>query len=160
MTQNCFTSTWSTISDTALVVELVARKDAAWRELLRRCGGAVKGRVAYLLKGYGPCHGSSDSCQEILAEFYLSLFENDMKKVRAYDVASGLALSSWLALLAEHHTRNHFRALAVRAMVSIRTDQEDAGSTGQGARWCGAGTEDLEFADTVRQLGLRLDEVV
>jgi len=160
MSQNHSGNTWSTLSDTALVAELPACKDGAWRELLRRCGGIVKGRIAYLLKGYRPRRGFSDSDQEILAEFYLSLFEDDMKKLRAYDPAHGLALSSWLALLAERHTRDHFRRLAVRTTTTIRAGREDTGRAGQGARWCGAATEDREFADSVKRRGFRLDEVI
>jgi len=160
MNPNRFGITWSTLSDTALLAELPNHMDAVGREILRRCGGTVKGRIAYLLKSYRPRRGSSDSDQEILAEFYLSLFENDMKKLRAYDATNGLALSSWLALLAEHHTRNHFRALAVRATSPIVSGQEDAGQLGQGARWCVASTEDREFVDNVKRRGFRLDEVI
>ena len=150
----------TTASDAALLAGLLAHSNAGWGQLLRRHSGAIKRRVAFLLSSYGLRRRASDTFQEILAEFYLSLFEHDMRKLRAFDASRGPSLVAWLVLLAERHTHNHLRALKVRTTSALTDARLAPAELRQGARWCGASVPDAEFSREVASAHVRLDEVV
>ena len=95
-------------SDIELLDRVLARKGAAWNEMLRRyralifrCINKATSRVGAML-----CQDDQD---EIFCEFCLNILRDDMRKLRAYDPERGVKLSTWLGLLAINTAYDHLR---------------------------------------------------
>lgn len=103
----------STPSDDQLLASTLERDPRAfaalvsrYRGLLYRCILRVTGRYARVL--------SSECVDDIYAESCVLLWADDLRRLRAYDPARGMKLSSWLGLLAGHAAYDHLRRLSRR----------------------------------------------
>lgn len=120
----------STHDDQALVTRLLRGDAAGWREFQVRFDRLVRRQVERVCRGFARVLGN-DEMEEIRAEFYLSLVDREMRKLRLFDPARGLKLSSWVALLAGNAARDFLRAHRRRpATLSStgdvdRTDERD-----------------------------------
>ena len=107
---------YQSMSDPALLDEVLIRDQAAWRELLRRfrglmirCISKVAGRYSKIL--------SNEDTSEIFSDLCVGLLRDDMHKLRAYDPSRGMKLSSWLGLLAINTAYDYLRYTARRPVV-------------------------------------------
>ena len=82
-----------TLDDAQLVAATVARDGAAWCELMHRHAAAL--RDAALNASSALNEGEVD---DVLSDLWLSLIENNVARLRAFDPARGAALLSWLTI--------------------------------------------------------------
>lgn len=93
--------------DAELVKGLIADRSAAWREFSRRYGGLMYRSISRVLNRF--TYLSEDDCQEVYSTLCLQLIASDKKKLRSFDQARGVKLSSWLGMLANHAAYDHLR---------------------------------------------------
>ena len=129
------------LDERALLEAVLAQDRGAMGELLRRYDATIKKRIGFLLSRYARAVNSSDTAEDIRAEFYLSLVQNDMRKLRSYDPERGSTLNAWLSLLAQNATIDHVRKLGRRdIMEPLDSFERDEQKDGQrGARWVAEG---------------------
>jgi len=96
------------LNDESLLEAALGRNDQAWRELLRRYGPQIRKAIDCTIKRF-KFFLPSDAGSEILSDFYLSLVDRDMAKLRAFQAARGRQLASWLKLLACKAAIDHLR---------------------------------------------------
>jgi hypothetical protein len=95
---------YAQVSEAELLRLAVASDDGAWRELLRRYGKTVRGRIQWVALKFDSIL-PSDAVEEMEQEFWCSLVWNDYAKLRAYKPKRGrrktlARLASWLSMLA------------------------------------------------------------
>jgi excisionase family DNA binding protein len=81
------------MDDAQLVRATLSHDQAAWCELMRRHASAL--REAAREAGDGLSDADAD---DVVADLWLSLVENDMRRLRAFDPSRGAALLSWLTI--------------------------------------------------------------
>ena len=104
---------------------VLARDEAAWRELFRRFGPLLAHGVrrAAARAGGRLYH---EEVEEILAEVRWSLLQNDLRKLRAWDPRRGARLGTWLGFLAMHAAFDHLRAQSRRPRTQPLEDLPEA----------------------------------
>lgn len=85
--------------DLKLVESLLASKQSAWTELCRAYMPLLQSCIRRVLVRR-PQGAKTDDCEEVFANFCVQLLSNDMRKLRAFDPARGVRLSTWLGMLA------------------------------------------------------------
>lgn len=83
---------WSTDDD--LLVAVLERDESAWREFERRFAAPL--RDAALAATDPPLQ--DNDVDDVVADFWLMLLDDDMRRLRAYDARRGTPLATWLAL--------------------------------------------------------------
>ncbi len=131
---------WSEADEATLLQGVVKKDRRAWAEFLRRFKPAIDKRLKYIVGRCWRQFRSSDMLDDIKGEFFLSLVDNNMAKLRAYDSAKG-TLVAWLSRLAKHAALNHIDTLTRRTdSVSLddfeRMEQRDHQ---RGAYWVAEG---------------------
>jgi excisionase family DNA binding protein len=81
------------LDDAQLVRATLANDQAAWHELMRRHATAL--REAAREAGEGLDEADAD---DVVSDLWLSLIEDDMRALRAFDPSRGAALLSWLTI--------------------------------------------------------------
>ena len=114
----------ATQSDRELITRLLRGDGGGWREFQGRFDRLVRRQVERVCRGFARALGS-DEMEEIRAEFYLSLVDREMRKLRLFDPARGLKLSSWIALLASNAARDFLRAHRRRPATLSHTGEVD-----------------------------------
>ncbi|MBK6460358.1 MAG: sigma-70 family RNA polymerase sigma factor [Myxococcales bacterium] len=114
-------------SDEALVAGLVAKEPRAWRELQTRYGRMVTRCIAKVTRRFSS-RVSEEDVREIEATFMVSLFANDMHKVRSFDASRGHRFSSWLGMLAINCAYDHLRSVKREPLKEILGDDLDLAS--------------------------------
>jgi RNA polymerase sigma-70 factor (ECF subfamily) len=111
-------------ADAALVRALLDDHPTAWRRFVASMDAVVRSRVLA-----ATCRGalrlSDEDRAEIRANLFASLLAGDKHKLRAFDPQRGVALTSWIGLLAEHCATDYVRALRAQ-----RTPRRAEGSAG------------------------------
>jgi excisionase family DNA binding protein len=82
-----------TLDDAQLVAATVARDGAAWCELMHRYAPALRDAALDADSTL-----SETEIDEVLSDLWLSLIENNMARLRTFDVSRGSALLSWLTI--------------------------------------------------------------
>ena len=114
----------TTQTDRELITRLLRGDAAGWREFQVRFDRLVRRQVERVCRGFARALGS-DEMEEIRAEFYLSLVDREMRKLRLFDPTRGLKLSSWVALLAGNAARDFLRAHRRRPATLSPTGEVD-----------------------------------
>lgn len=114
----------TTQTDRELITRLLRGDGGSWREFQARYDRLVRRQVERVCRGFSRALGS-DELEEIRAEFYLSLVDREMRKLRLFDPARGLKLSSWVALLAGNAARDFLRAHRRRPATLSATGEVD-----------------------------------
>jgi RNA polymerase sigma-70 factor (ECF subfamily) len=114
-------------TDEALVAGLVAKDARAWRELQTRYGRMITRCIAKVTRRFAS-RVSEEDVREIEATFMVSLFSNDMHKVRSYDRTRGHRFSSWLGMLAINCAYDHLRSVKREPLKEILGDDLDLAS--------------------------------
>lgn len=81
------------LDDAQLVRATIANDQAAWHELMRRHATAL--REAAREAGEGLDEADAD---DVVSDLWLSLIEDDMRGLRAFNPSRGAALLSWLTI--------------------------------------------------------------
>ncbi len=82
-----------TLDDAQLVAATIARDGAAWCELMHRHATALRDAALNASSTL-----SEAEVDDVLSELWLSLIENNMARLRAFNPARGAALLSWLTI--------------------------------------------------------------
>ena len=130
-------------TDEALVAALVAKNPSAWREFQTRYGRMVTRCIAKVTRRFAS-RVSDEDVREIESTFMVSLFSNDMHKVRSFDASRGHRFSSWLGMLAINCAYDHLRSVKREPqkevigedfdLASDSADPFESASTGEQAR--------------------------
>jgi RNA polymerase sigma-70 factor (ECF subfamily) len=104
------------LSDAELLSQVLARKERAWTELLRRYRGLIFRCITKVTARYTSVLSNEDA-SEIFADVCVNLLRDDMRKLRAYDADRGSKLGSWLGLIAIHTAYDYLRASSRHPMV-------------------------------------------
>src|SRR5689334_20367449 len=105
--------TYAERSDEELLRAVLRKNQAAFGELLRRYRGLLFRCITRITGRYERVLGSED-VEEIFAEVMMALWQDDLRRLRAYDPARGMKLGSWLGLIASHATYDFLRRLSRR----------------------------------------------
>lgn len=81
------------LDDAQLVRATLANDQAAWRELMRRHANALREAAREVSE-----HVGEADADDVVSDLWLSLIENDMRGLRAFDPSRGAALLSWLTI--------------------------------------------------------------
>jgi RNA polymerase sigma-70 factor, ECF subfamily len=104
------------LPDDVLLARCLRRDQLAFAELLRRYRGILFRCVTRITARYERVLGSED-VDEIFAEICLTLWADDLRRLRAFDPGRGMKLGSWLGLIASHATYDFLRRVARRPMT-------------------------------------------
>lgn len=105
----------ATAADLALVRQLLAKSDPAWREFHARYGRLVHRCITKVLCRFRR-FTNDDDLREIYATFLAQLLANDMYKLRMFAPERGASLSSWIGRLATNCAHDYVRACRRRAL--------------------------------------------
>jgi len=114
-------------TDEELVSALVAKHAGAWRELQSRYGRMITRCIAKVTRRFAS-RVSEEDVREIEATFMVSLFANDMHKIRSYDRTRGHRFSSWLGMLAINCAYDHLRSVKREPLKEVLGDELDLAS--------------------------------
>lgn len=96
---------------------LTLRNDLkAWNEMVRRYRSLVYRCITKVISRYDAVLSSADA-DEIYGEVMMSLWRDDMRKLRAYDPRRGTKLSSWIGMIATNTAYDYLRGTARRPIL-------------------------------------------
>jgi len=123
----------------ALIGRLVRNEKGAWDEFHRRHMPAVKKHIVMLITRYWKSLLSSDSKDDVLSRFYLSIVDNGSKRLRAFDPARGCSFDDYLCMIAREAVTHEMRRLVGKVGESLNLlEVSDAGKgvdQRRGAAW-------------------------
>ncbi len=94
---------------------VVAGDPEAFAELMRRYEPVLRQQMLRAIVG-SPL-SSSDTLDEMLAEFWCALLDHRMSRLRAWQQQRGTSLGAWLGLFAWQTSAAHLRELARHARL-------------------------------------------
>lgn len=95
-----------------LLRRVVRGDERAWREFSRRYENLIVSCVVKVLRRYSACFSAEDLA-DLVAEVWVALLRDDMRKLRLYDAGRGYRLASWVGLMATNCTIDQLRLRAV-----------------------------------------------
>ncbi|MEZ4406939.1 MAG: sigma-70 family RNA polymerase sigma factor [Polyangiales bacterium] len=116
-------SPFETLTDGDLLTKMLSNEPRAWKEFERRFDRLVWQQVLRIGRRLGKRLTRTD-LEEMRADFYAALVMNDYRKLRLYDPARGMKLSSWVGLLAANAARDFIRALRRRPRTTSIEDRD------------------------------------
>ena len=114
-------------SDEQLVVAMIDRAPAAWREFAQRFDGLVYSCIYKVIRRFARIVPAEDA-GEIAAALRVSLLSHDMRKLRGFDPSLGFRLSSWIGRLATNCAYDHLRSLRREPVGGCITDAAELAS--------------------------------
>jgi hypothetical protein len=114
---------YTKLSEADLLLAALQRDERAWVELKRRYGKTVRDRFTWVALKFEDIL-DSDAADEMEQDFWVSLVENDMAKLRAFKPKRGRRktfrrLGSWLSLLALRSGLHFVEQASHREMTGI-----------------------------------------
>lgn len=102
-------SNTNALSTSAHEIErLVSDCPLAWRAFHAEYAAVVQAAIRRVAGRFGRVLGS-DASEEICAAFWLELLRRDKHKLRSFDPDRGIALTSWIRMLATRAAYDHLR---------------------------------------------------
>ena len=92
-----------------LLRRVLVHEDVAWAELVRRYRPVIFRCITRILGRMGSRLSSHDA-EEVYAEVMMSLWRDDMRKLRLYDPERGAKLGSWIGLMAKNAAYDYLRS--------------------------------------------------
>ena len=99
----------NTVEEMELLASLLAGRRERWDEFVRRYERLIVSCTLKVLRRYGALFSTED-LDDLVAEAWLLLLRNDMKKLRQYRPDRGFRLASWIGLIATNSTIDQLRA--------------------------------------------------
>jgi RNA polymerase sigma-70 factor (ECF subfamily) len=99
----------NTVEEIELLTALLRGDRTRWGEFARRYERLIASCVLRTLRRYDAAF-SRDDLDDLVAEVWVALLREDMKKLRAYRTDRGFRLASWIALIATNTTIDRLRA--------------------------------------------------
>jgi len=94
--------------DLQLLRRVLKGDSKAWTTFCQRFEGLIVGCVLRVLRRYNATF-NSDDLADMVAEVWVTLLRDDMRKLHLYDPKRGYRLASWLGLLASNCTVDQLR---------------------------------------------------
>jgi RNA polymerase sigma-70 factor (ECF subfamily) len=94
-----------------LLSRVLRGDERAWAEFSRRFEHLIVACVVRVLRRYGASFNAEDLA-DLVAEVWVALLRDDMRKLRLYDAGRGYRLASWVGLLATNCTIDQLRLRA------------------------------------------------
>jgi RNA polymerase sigma-70 factor (ECF subfamily) len=91
-----------------------AVRQRRWGEFVARYERLIVSCVLKVLRRYGALF-SADDLDDLVADVWLTLLRDDMKKLRQYDAARGFRIASFIGLVATNTTIDHLRSRQAEA---------------------------------------------
>jgi len=92
----------------ALRERLLSNDPEAWRSFDAKYGRLVASAISKVVGRFGS-RGTSEDVQEIQGFFALEILANEKAKLRAFDPARGIRLTTWISMLASHTAYDFLR---------------------------------------------------
>jgi len=96
-------------AESELLRRVLAYEGVAWAELVRRYRPVIFRCITRILGRLGSRMSSHDA-EEVYAEVMMSLWRDDMRKLRLYDPERGAKLGSWIGLMAKNAAFDYLRS--------------------------------------------------
>jgi RNA polymerase sigma-70 factor (ECF subfamily) len=109
--------------DIGLLTKCINGEQASWDIFVKRYSKLVYHAVHHTLKLHSYTHKTED-IEDIHNSIFLSLIENDFRKLRQFEGRRGCSLSSWVRLISVRSTIDFLRSQKVH--LSINGDSETA----------------------------------
>jgi RNA polymerase sigma-70 factor (ECF subfamily) len=103
-------------SDLELLRRTLHNEPTAWSEMVRRYRSLVYRCITKVIGRYDAVLSSADA-DEVYGEVMMSLWRDDMRKLRLYDSRRGTKLSSWIGLIATNTAYDYLRGTARRPIL-------------------------------------------
>lgn len=103
-------------SERTLLRRVLLRDDRAWNELIRRYRGLIYRCITKITTKYTSDIDNAD-LDEIYSDVLMSLWRNDMHKLRLYRVDRGTKLGTWLGLLSINAAYDYLRCASRGPML-------------------------------------------
>jgi RNA polymerase sigma-70 factor (ECF subfamily) len=147
----------NSVEETQLLASLLKRAPEAvrqrrWGEFVARYERLITSCVLKVLRRYGAVFSAED-LDDLVADVWLTLLRDDMKKLRQYDAARGFRIASFIGLVATNTTIDHLRSRQAEA-TPLDQVMEDYASMAQIAPR--DAVEDREQAELAREALRRL----
>jgi RNA polymerase sigma-70 factor, ECF subfamily len=97
--------------DLTLLRQVLEGQQSAWTRFCQRYESLIVGCVLRVLRRYNATFNSEDLA-DLVAEVWVTLLRDDMRKLRLYDPERGYKVASWLGLLASNCTIDQLRLRA------------------------------------------------
>jgi RNA polymerase sigma-70 factor, ECF subfamily len=147
----------NSLEETQLLAALLKRAPEAvrqrrWGEFVARYERLITSCVLKVLRRYGAVFSAED-LDDLVADVWVTLLRDDMKKLRQYDVQRGFRIASFIGLVATNTTIDHLRSRQAEA-TPLDQVMEDYASLAQVAPR--DAVEDREQAELAREALRRL----
>lgn len=97
-------------SERMLLRRVLRREEHAWRELVRRYRAVIYRCITKVTGKFAPYLPGAD-VDEVYADILMSLYRNDMHKLRQYNPKRGTKLSSWIGMISINATYDFLRCV-------------------------------------------------
>jgi sigma54-dependent transcription regulator len=97
------------LDDTALLQRVLAREERAWRAFVGRFDAALRGAVRAATESVDFGEAQID---DVIGDVWVSLCDDDMRRLRAYEPSRSLPLVALLAAEATRVAMRHLRRVA------------------------------------------------
>jgi excisionase family DNA binding protein len=104
-------------TDDALLELALAKNQRAWREIVRRHDSTMH-EVA------SDANFDAPAVEDVVADVWVALLEDDMRRLRIYDSARGVPLGEWLNLQATRVAARHLKRQATSPALLSRDEVE------------------------------------
>ncbi|HZS39635.1 MAG TPA: sigma-70 family RNA polymerase sigma factor [Polyangia bacterium] len=109
----------NSLEETQLLAALLRRAPEAvrqrrWGEFVSRYERLITSCVLKVLRRYGAVFSAED-LDDLVADVWVTLLRDDMKKLRQYDVERGFRIASFIGLVATNTTIDHLRSRQAEA---------------------------------------------
>lgn len=156
-TTKAITRKGNSIEETQLLSALLAPQKEAlrqkrWGEFVARYERLITSCVLKVLRRYGAVFSSED-LDDLVADVWVTLLRDDMKKLRQYDAERGFRIASFIGLVATNVTIDHLRARQADAQPLDQLTEEHVALTQPETRDV---VEDREQAQLARAALARL----
>src|SRR5690349_17914132 len=108
-----------------LLAAILAGQRRCWTEFKRRYERLIASCLMLTLRRYEVPFSQAD-VQDLIAEVWLDLLRDDLKKLRAFEPSRGFRLSNWIALIATRTTIDRLRTQRAETLARERLAVESA----------------------------------
>jgi RNA polymerase sigma-70 factor, ECF subfamily len=149
----------NSVEETKLLASLLKRapevvRQRRWGEFVVRYERLITSCVLKVLRRYGAVFSAED-LDDLVADVWVTLLRDDMKKLRQYDAARGFRIASFIGLVATNTTIDHLRSRQAEAMPLDQV-MEDYASLAHGGDAPSDAVEQSQQAELAREALNRL----
>jgi RNA polymerase sigma factor (sigma-70 family) len=116
------------MTDLEFVQRCVTGDKLAWNQFVDKYSRLIYKYIHSVLNSTGnEAAFSQDNISDLFQEIFLSLIEDDFRKLKSFQGKNGCSLASWLRQIAINRTIDYMRQL--RPLVSIDAENNEVGSS-------------------------------